>query len=317
MNGIRISQGKLLMRWRDKVSHFFFAQRPMQGMAICRVVFGISVFFNYVFFFFDFKNYYGPAAISGSTFYDRVPWAVRLGRDTTANFDWLFSVSEPAIFLGLYCLLLIMSVWFTIGFYTRTSGLLVLLLHTLLHANNELLFWGWGELIKPFLIYCILSDPGRWYSVDSWLKSRKWRPTPDDGEWQGPAWRLRLFQIHVTTVYIVAAWTRIDDPNWLNGSMLHGILTDSIFSRIDSDFWPLKELLRITCYGAWVLEIIAPFTLWFKRTQVITALALILMHIGLEVLTQVGYWNFIMIAALTHFLIPHSALKKPFRPCKV
>jgi hypothetical protein len=51
-----------------------------------------------------------------------------------------------------------------------------------------------------------------------------------------------------------------------------------------------------------LLEPLAAFLLFVPRVRTLCALALIAMHVILEVLTNVGWWNFIMIAGLLTFL---------------
>ena len=51
-----------------------------------------------------------------------------------------------------------------------------------------------------------------------------------------------------------------------------------------------------------LLEPLAPFLLWPRVTRRWFALALIAMHFGLEILTKVGFWNYLMVGMLLSFL---------------
>lgn len=276
--------------------------QPQSAMALCRFVFGISLGLHYLSVLPQLGSTYGPDSIGGARFHEHVPWATGIARLTANTFEILSYVNFPTLFQILLATVFFASLAFAAGFKTRYAGTLALIIHTLLHGHSEYSFWGWGEMIKPFFLYVLFSDSGRWYSVDSWLRERQLKP---QGEWVGPGWPVRLVQIHVSMMYLQTAWIRLDDPNWLNGSMLQGILTDSIFSRVDSDFMNLKIPLQILCYLAWLIELAAPITLWLNWLRIPTAILLILMHVGLELTTLVGYWNFIMIAAISTFLCHH------------
>ena len=54
--------------------------------------------------------------------------------------------------------------------------------------------------------------------------------------------------------------------------------------------------------GALILEPFAPILLWVRVTRPWWALALIGMHVALELFANIGWWQFIMIAGLTAFL---------------
>jgi len=282
----------------QKLENFFFAPLRQEPMAIARVFFGLSLFFHYADLWSSVQFIFGPEGFV-SFRQLHIPDGNEISREKFAAFKILRQIHNPDIVFGLFLLLLASSLSFAAGFFTRTSGVLALLLHSQFHGHNEFAFWGWGALIKPFMFYVICSRAGDWYSVDAWIKNKKWRPTK---EWLAPAWPQRLLQIHVTTVYFIVAWWRVDDPNWLAGDMLYGILVDPLFGRINSDWREFMGVLRFLCYAAWSVELMAPIALWTRTLAKSWVWLLFALHIGLEVLTKVGYWNFIMIGALTVFL---------------
>lgn len=263
----------------ESVEHFFFAARANRPLRICRAAFGASLFLHYVSLIGHVQELFGAVGLTGSRFFEHVTWAVPVARGSVRDLRILQAFDSEAVIYSLYALLLVSSLCFAVGYKWRFSGWTALLLHTLFHAQDEFAFWGWGSLIRPLMAYVLLGG----------------------GEESGPAWPQRLLQIHVTTIYIVAAWSRIVDPNWLNGSELYGILTDSVFARFDSDLITLKPVLRLLCYAAWGLELSTPLTLWWRRTRRPTVYLLATMHLGLEGLTMVGYWNILLLAALSTF----------------
>lgn len=288
------------MTWLEsKLQPFFFTSLRHYPLAICRAAFGLCIFIHYASLYNMAGLLWGPDGLTGERWRAHIEWAVSVARPSTLSSQIPFLFQGPGVWI-MYAVLLLSSLCFAAGFWTRTTGVLALALHILFHAQNEFIYWGWAVMIKPFMLYVILGDAGRWYSLDAYIRERKWKP---EGDWTGPAWPLRLVQVHLTTLYLVVAWTRLDDPNWLNGSMVYGILTDTIFARIDSDWIAFKGVIRWLCYGSWGLELAAPLLLWWNRTRRYAVFALFGMHLGLEALTMVGQWNFIVLAALTTFLV--------------
>jgi hypothetical protein len=126
----------------------------------------------------------------------------------------------------------------------------------------------------------------------------------------GPAWSMRLIQVHVCCMYAFSV-TRLDDPGWLSGEMLNRALTDTRFARLAVDWGPLEGPLTIGTYAVFVLEPLAPRMLWLPRVGAWWAVALLAMHAGLELLTTVGWWGYMMAVGLVPFL-PPAWVARPF-----
>jgi hypothetical protein len=214
------------------------------------------------------------------------------------------------------------------------AGVAALVLHLAFHGRNEFLFWGWADMITPFLIYVVLAPSGRRLSVDAVLAGRDERSAPGEdsrdlsvepGEQSGHgdelrnqddqpgdrwmvAWPVRLLQIHVSLVYVVSAWSRLDNRHWIDGSMLSRVLSDGTFSRAPVLGGAPAPALTALTYLAWALELVAPFSLWQSGTRRWVVAGLVGLHVALELTTEVGYWNIVMIAALSTFM-PESWLE--------
>ena len=283
-----------------KLEGFFFASYRQESLYICRVILGLSLFAHYATLLAIGKveNTFGPDGLIGARLSAHIPEMTGAARPEDFGFQFLQNFASMETIWFLYFIILAAALLFAVGFKTRWAGGIALLLHLLFHHQNEFAYWGWGDLINPFLMYTLLGNSGRWYSVDAWISEKKWRPPTAVF---GDAWPIRLIQLHVTTVYIVAAWARWDDPNWINGTMLYGILVDPLFGRIGSDWLKFKAVLVATCYTSWSIELAAPLLLWVKPTRRAWTILLITLHIGLEGLTLVGYWNFLMLAVLSSF----------------
>jgi hypothetical protein len=286
---------------KESIARFYDEPRDLSAIVILRVTTGLCLAAHYLMMLPIVPKAWGPNGIAGTDYYRTFADALAPARPNTLGLQWLAAIDSIVAIWLLYALLIATALAFSVGLFTRWSGVLALVLHSLFHARMEFVFWGWGELIKPFMLYAIIAPQVLQYSFDSKLRTGRWTPAHAD-VMTGAAWPLRLIQMHVVTVYFVVAWTRLDDPNWINGSMLYGILTDPLFGRIDSDWRALMPLLKFTGYLAWFIELAAPFALWWRKTRFQWVVLLALMHFGLEALTMVGYWDFLMIGALTAFV---------------
>jgi hypothetical protein len=135
-------------------------------------------------------------------------------------------------------------------------------------------------------------------SLDAWRAGGR-RPGAAVGAAEISGWGPRLLWVHMGCIYLAAAWHRVDDEAWIRGHILWEALTSSVFSRwAGVDFITVAGPLRVFAYCAWGLELAAPLLLLLRWTRPLTAALCIAMHVGLELSTSVGWWQFIMCACL-------------------
>lgn len=291
-----------MKRWLEKI---FRKQVDLTPLAVCRITFGLALFCHYASLSSFYQTAFGPEGIGGEHYRAHQDFVTNFARDYVKGFAYLDYLTSPWQITVVYLILLLSSLCYILGFRARFFGALALALHYIFHAKMEFAFWGWGELIKPFVLYTLIWPRlSAIYSVDRWLR-RGWAPHTR-AELTGSVAYLRPIQVHVITVYILAGWSRLDDPNWIDGTMLYGILTDTFFARINSEWRSFMPLIRVLCYGSWMIELSSPLCLLIPRIRKPWALSLILMHVGLEALTMVGYWNVVMIGAITTYLPLHD-----------
>ena len=198
---------------------------------------------------------------------------------------------------------LVCSVMFTAGFLTRINGLILILIHVAFKEANYDQTWGWNFMIHSYLFYVVAADGGARYSVDSYLRQRRDPDRPLPTTTLG--WPVRMFMIHVCAVYVAASWHRVNSLAWLKGEMVFTALANSLFTRFPYlDLHPLRRLMWIGCWGAWLAELFAPVMLWVKDRRTFFALMLFAMHATLELTATIGMWQYMAMAVLFLFFPP-------------
>jgi hypothetical protein len=230
-----------------------------------------------------------------------------LAQDLAAPAVWLASLlaeMDPAsrglLLVLAYGLLLASSLAFTVGFCTRILGSVAIALHLLFLAIHPLAHYGWAQVMAPLTLCVVLSRAGEFRSVDAWRKMRRLGASIPSA--LVPAWPMRLLQVHVAAMYFHTGFARIDDPDWLRGEVLFEALTRVLFTRFTLDLEFFMPALLLLSYSVFLLEPLAAFVLFLPKLRTLCALALIAMHLILEILTNVGWWNYIMIGGLLAFL---------------
>lgn len=274
----------------DDVSHF--------QMGFARILLGFCFLGAYATRAPYAQFLYGPHGFAGMDFYEMAGTqrflSSGLGR-------WLALFGTESFVNACYILLLVSAFCLMVGFKSRFFGILVLILHVTFDQRNVFATAGWSKLAHSFLLYVILSRGGDVWSVDAFLKKRKSAQTSLEPV-LASAWPIRLLQIHVCTMYFVSAWPRLGQDIWIKGYAVIFTFLHNEHSRFSSlpMIWtgPLKAM-------DWMAMIVEPFAfiaLWLPTIGPIWALALCLMHVGLEITTHVDWWNFLMIAGLASFL---------------
>ncbi|MFP6654322.1 MAG: hypothetical protein VCB25_01760 [Myxococcota bacterium] len=284
------------------VEGWLFDPIPAYSLVLCRVGLGLVLFLAYLSRWPLVELIYGPSGYAGYDYHQRFPENAEVGWAVVQNFNYLQYVSSATPIWILYFLLLASSLCFALGIRPKITGSIAFAIHVLFVDRNPGAAWGWSIMIRPFLLYTILGSRSRHWSLPRWLRERRGAaPVPTD--WTCAAWPIRLYQIHLTCVFLVV-WGRLDEQSWLTGQMLASALVSRDFGRFDVDWYPYFGLLEYPAMMALILEIGAPFLLWIKPIGKFWALALIGMFFTLAVTTSIGWWDFMVMLSLLMFLPP-------------
>ena len=278
----------------ERVCAWFLAPVSVYPLVVCRIGLGAVMFLAYL--------HYAPHL------------ETLLGDDGLVVYLRGFTFqSEPKnLYWYVFALLLVSALSFCLGFFTRSSAIVLVLCHRFFLPLSEHFTWGWSFLINGFILYTAFSQAGLYYSLDQQRKKKKDPAFEFSGTTS--AWPLRLIQIHICMIYIAASWHRFDNPEWLLGEKVFVAATLPVFARFLQVNWlPFKSLFEIASYVALAIEVLAPLCLWFKRIGAWFAVGLIVMHVLIEVVAMVGWWSPMMCVLLFVFLpaqVSHTVLEK-------
>lgn len=277
--------------------HFFFSEKPVEGIAVFRIVW-MSLIFSY--FLLDLANiddFYGPhSLISLSTVKSQFPFL-------HANLFHLFHPSYEVTYaiVSLYGIALLSSI---LGLYTRSSLFLALICMTSLHQRNIWLLSSSEVLMRSVTLLLVLSPSGNALSLDALMgkyfpKMRKPRIAP--------VWVLRLIQIQVSVVYTWTVWHKIKGETWFDGTAvyyatrLEAMTNFTIPYLMDSLIF-----LKISTWGTLIVELALGILVWFEEFRKPVIIIGILFHLGIEYLMSIPFFELYMIALLINFFTPEE-----------
>lgn len=291
-----------MTRLEERVTAWFLEPSPAHWAVLGRVGFGLVVLCGSLALFPWWQELFGPAGLAG------VDTRIRLfGEDAVdpSLSGWLRldSIRDPTLTWGLFVASVSSAACFAAGFRTRTAGFITLMIHVaLVGRHGQALNGGWPFMLHQYLVYLLLADCGRYASVDAWLRCRR-----EGGDWlavgDGPNWPKRLFMVHICALYAVAGFHRFTDAGWLEGSMVFVAMTYAMYTKWPTiDWFSLKPLLMFANWAAFVIEPAAVVLLWVPRLKTVMLALLFALHVGLEVTTRTGWWNYVMGVSLLVFI---------------
>ena len=291
-----------------RVEDWFLGPVPVHVMVLNRFILGGLLLLHALSRLPEFGLLYGsPSGAWSSAYREFVSTFLagdlsQLQLGIVSGLEQLEPEPRQLLLMILYGCRLASSMAFALGLFTRTTGCIAVALHLLFVTIHPLAHYGWARMAAPFSLYVVLSHAGDYASIDAWRRRRRRHGPPASG--RVPAWPMRLLQIHLVAMYFHTGFARIDDPAWLQGQVLFEALARTIFTRFTFDLHAWRLELLLLSYAVFALEPAAVVLLWIPRVRTLCALALIAMHVTLEILTNVGWWNYIMVGGLLAFLPP-------------
>ncbi len=296
------------------VERWLFAEQPVHALVIGRIVFGLALFGCYAVRAPDAAMLYGADGLAGGEAIQRLVDSGTLLQRLYDAAGARWPAPDALLLSLLYAVALACALCFAAGYRTRTTGWIVWAIHLYFYKLRlPLAYWGWPALMQAYMAYVLLSRAGDYCSVDAWLKrKREGSELPAVASWRAPAWPLRLLQVHVSAMYSVVGISRLDSSGWIAGHTIFTAVTTALHSKLVIDWAPFQPLLKAATWIVYPLEPAAVVGLWLPRVGAYFAYALLAMHFGLELLTNVGWWGFAVAPGLLAF-VPARHLEAVFR----
>jgi hypothetical protein len=162
-----------------------------------------------------FDDFYGEAGIlplSALLSDPGLPIATTISR-------LLDALGLPLVLPYLYPLALFT---FGIGYRTRLSNAVVLLLNSYLYWRNVYVVSGAEDLARLLLIWCLFLPLNRYWSVDAALD-------PQPRERPYPVLPFVALRLQIVWLYVFSGLFKLAGARWLDGSAVAMVLTDNMF----------------------------------------------------------------------------------------
>ena len=200
----------------------------------------------------------------------------------------------------LFLVYLLAALCLTLGFWTRTSAVLVYLGLTLLHNRNAPIHNSGDTVMIVLSIYLLLSPAGASCSLD-----RLWRVLKgkeDDTPSRIIPWTQRLMQVQIAVLYLCASLSKVTGPQWMDGTATYYPLHLAESARFPIMGRDNIYVVNLFTWGTIVVEFALATFVWVPRLRLYVLAAGVALHLGIEYTFNIPLFSALMITSYLNFL---------------
>ena len=212
--------------------------------------------------------------------------------------------SNGALLIG-WSTLLGAGVAMTIGWHSRISALIVVVLVLSFQNRNPAVFNSGDVLIRLEALFLALAPCGAALSLDQRRRAGAFW----SAQVRAP-WATRLMQLQLSVIYLASVRAKLSGTTWAEGTAV------SYAMRLDDMlWWPLPDVLvtdpiaaNVATWGVLALELSLAILVWFPRLRPWILAAGIVMHTTIAVTINVGFFTPAVFVLYLAF-VPSTAIR--------
>lgn len=269
-----------------------FQLKPGFQLAILRMGVAIAVLFKIFAEFNDLDMLFSQQGIIQGVL--SKPMAVKYALALPVLTDF-FHIHNEHLFLSItYLIFGIAAIALLLGYQSRISAFICLLIHMMVFNGYNLLAFGFDGFLFSLLFYTFIFPVGKVYALDEMMG----RTGPVDPE------NLKLYllvlQLHLCVVYLTAGVSK-SGQDWMGGTAIWKAINQPQFY---TDFTPLfRKLLSfpgmsaLLSWGTLFVEAFFPVLIFirFMRINQLTLIAVVMMHLFIGAVMGLQLFAWIMI----------------------
>ncbi|KAL7566788.1 hypothetical protein ACA910_019380 [Epithemia clementina (nom. ined.)] len=120
-----------------------------------------------------------------------------------------------------------------------------------------------------------------------------------------PIWPYRIWQLHITVIYLGASLGKLDGESWPSGMAMYFLShTDDFYPGIfNPDILFNRWMpLKVVTWSALLIELVIPYTIWIPALRKPTLFLVLLLHIGIELGMNMHCFEWLTVLGWASFL---------------
>lgn len=299
---------------QDRVEHWFFSdKRSLYGLALCRILAGLSIIGLLGTNWPSRSLLVGPSSV----------WA-KPAHDLSEFPEIGLVAGHSAVYVTIFYLItMLLALLFTLGWHTRLVGILALICHVALIEQNPAIGDQGDNVLRLGFMWLLLTHSSEAWSLDSRRRANSEELSLSGGPaglriknalknlWNShpvlPRWftngvhniALCGLAFQVVVIYISAGMYKTQGPLWQHGTALYYPLQLQEYQPIPfvTDLLVTNGvILGISTYMAVFIQLMFPPLLLNKITRRFALTFVILLHLGITVLMALPWFSLAMVA---------------------
>ena len=213
--------------------------------------------------------------------------------------------SKPAV-IALAVAMIVASLCLLSGLVSQLASAVLFIGLLSFQRRNPFVVNSGDVLLRIVAFYLIFAPSGAALSLAGFLGNRR-------AFWTFPArapWAMRLIQIQLSIVYLVAVWTKVRGTTWNNGLAVSYALRIEDIERFPVPAFVTHSTLisNVFTYGTLALELSLAILVWNRRLRPWVLLAGLSLHLGIEYSIRVGFYGFAIVSMYLLF-VPEARME--------
>ena len=196
--------------------------------------------------------------------------------------------------------LLVAAVATTVGWHTRLSSLVAVLMVVLLQRGNTTIFNSGDLLLRQIGVCVALSPCGLLWSLDARRDRRKGRYR---NVLRAP-YGMRFLQLSLALGYFLSAWGKSRGATWQNGTAVGLSMRIEDLQRFVAPDWVFDQAVLLNLFTWATLAFEATFfaLVWNRRLRPWVLGLGVLFHLGIDLFLDIGFFSIAIYTAYLAFV---------------
>jgi hypothetical protein len=284
-------------------NRFWFTPGDPATLCLLRILAGSMLVYTHAVWSLELSTFFSPEGV----------FSPEYQRDIFGGSPWVWShfywSDSPLWLWGSHVLALLVLLAFTVGWWTRVTGILSFLI-VVSYANRASgALFGLDQINGFLALYLAIAPSGAMYSLDAWRASRgqtaTGRPPRDPGPFTTATIATRLIQLHLCVVYLFAGLGKLQGVTWWEGTAIWGAFASYEYQTLDMTWMVhVPWLVNVVTLVSVFWEVTYPFLVWPRLTRPVYLLIAVLLHLGIGMCMGMMTFGLIMIVANLSFVAP-------------
>ncbi len=282
----------LIQGWNN----FFYSKTDGSNLAVFRILLGFFLLLNGVSLIQDFDYWYGVGSESFVPLQD----SFNLYSGFRINiYKWLSPTTNSAWFVLITYI--ISSIGIMVGFKTRISTIICFILLVSMQNRNFAILNSGDTVMRCILFLMMFAPTHVKYSVDAYIRSKAGVPYPAEVS----ILTIRLLQLQFALVYFATVLFKLKGYDWVEGTAVYYSSRLVNFQRLLVPVvFDYPWLIKFSTWFALIVEFAMGALIWVKEWRRIVLILGVVLHIGIELTMDIGFFEWVMISCYLLYVEP-------------